>query len=120
MTYIDGYVLPVKHADKEAYRALAEKAVPLFKEFGALQIVETWGQDLPKGETTDFFRAVKAEDDENVVFSWVIWPDKATRDAGWEKMMKDERMQPDEGKPMPFDGKRMFWGGFEPLLDSNS
>ncbi len=115
MSYVDGYVLPVKHANKEAYRAMAAKAAPIFVEHGALHVVEAWGDDLPKGKTTDFFMAVKAEEGENVVFSWVIWPDKAARDAGWQKLMADERMKPDGD--MPFDGPRMFWGGFEPIVD---
>ncbi len=118
MPYVDGYVLPVKHAKKDAYVAMAKKAAPLFHEYGALHVMEAWGSDIPKGETTDFFMAVKAQEDENVVFSWIIWPDKATRDAGWEKMMKDERMQPDG--EMPFEGKRMFWGGFEPVVDTRA
>ncbi len=115
MPYVDGYVLPVPNANREAYRAMAQKLAPFFIECGALQIVECWGDDVPHGTTTDFFTAVKAKEDENVVLSWIIWPDKATRDSGWEKIMADER-----GKPqaeMPFDGKRMFWGGFEPIVD---
>jgi uncharacterized protein YbaA (DUF1428 family) len=115
MSYIDGFVLPVPEGNKEAYRAMAQKAAGLFQEFGATRVVEAWGSDLPRGKNTDFFMAVKAEEGENVVFSWITWPDKATRDAGWAKMMEDERMKPDG--EMPFDGKRMFWGGFEPLLD---
>jgi uncharacterized protein YbaA (DUF1428 family) len=115
MAYIDGYVIPVPAANKEAYRAMAARVAPVFLELGALRLVETWGQDVPHGDTTDFYRATKAEEGENIVFSWVVWPSKDIRDAGWAKLMQDERMKA-EGA-MPFDGKRMFWGGFEPLLD---
>ena len=101
------------NGNKEAYRAMAAKAAGMFKEYGATRVVEAWGDDVPDGKVTDFRRAVKAEDGENVVFSWVEWPDKATRDAGWAKVMADERMKPDHDN-MPFDGKRMFWGGFAP------
>jgi uncharacterized protein YbaA (DUF1428 family) len=115
MSYVDGFVVPVPEGNKEAYRAMAVKASKIFQEFGATRVVEAWGTDLPRGTVTDFYMAAKAEEGENIVFSWIIWPDKATRDAGWEKVMADERMKP-EGD-MPFDGKRMFWGGFEPFVD---
>lgn len=115
MAYVDGFVCPVPEGNKEAYLKMANKAAPIFVEYGALQVTETWGNDVPRGKTTDFFMATKAEEGENVVFSWVIWPDKATRDAGWAKIMEDERMKPDGDAP--FDGKRMFWGGFETILD---
>ncbi|MCX8475178.1 MAG: DUF1428 domain-containing protein [Sphingomonas sp.] len=114
MAYIDGFVVPVSEGKKEAYREMAATAAPIFREHGATQVVEAWGNDLPRGKATDFFMAVKAEEGENVVFSWIIWPDKAARDAGWEKVMADERMKPPA--EMPFDGKRMFWGGFEPIV----
>ena len=113
MSYIDGFVAPAK--DKQAYLDMAAKAAPIFIEHGALHVVEGFGHDVPRGEHTDFYRALKAEEGETPVFSWIIWPDKATRDAGWEKVMADERMQPPS--EMPFDGKRMFWGGFEPIVD---
>ncbi|WP_310468171.1 DUF1428 domain-containing protein [Sphingomonas sp.] len=114
--YTDGYILPVPNAKKDAYRAMAEKAAGKFKELGALRVVEAWGDDVPNGKVTDYKKAVKAEDGENIVYSYVEWPDKATRDAGWEKMMKDPDMQP--GDDVPFDGKRMFWGGFKPIVDT--
>jgi uncharacterized protein YbaA (DUF1428 family) len=114
--YVDGFVVPVPPANKEAYRAMAEKASTVFQEYGAVRVVEAWGDDLPEGKVTDFHRAVKAVDGENVVFSWIEWPSKATRDEGWKKVMEDERMKPDHGA-MPFDGQRMFWGGFAPILD---
>lgn len=112
--YLDGFVSPVTPANKAAYVALAEKAAGKFLELGALRSSENWGEDVPDGKVTDFKRSVLAEGDENVVFSWVEWPDKATRDAGWGKLMADPSMQPDT---MPFDGKRMIWGGFNPVID---
>ncbi|MBO9713344.1 DUF1428 domain-containing protein [Sphingomonas sp.] len=117
MSYVDGWVVPVPHDKREAYREMAVKGAEVFKDHGATHIVECWGNDLPRGKTTDFFMAVKAEENENVVFSWIVWPSKESRDAGWAKVMQDERMKPEDG--MPFDGKRMFWGGFEVILDSN-
>jgi uncharacterized protein YbaA (DUF1428 family) len=116
MGYADGFVVPVSEANKEAYRAMAAKAAPIFLEFGATRVVEGWGDDVPDGKVTDFRRAVKAEPGENVVYSFVEWPSKAARDEGWAKVMADERMKPDHDD-MPFDGKRMFWGGFAPILD---
>jgi uncharacterized protein YbaA (DUF1428 family) len=115
--YVDGFVLPVMPEKKEAYIALAEKAAANFSKHGALRLVEAWGDDLPDGKQTDFRRAVQAKEGENVVFSWLEWPDKATRDSAWAKMMGDPDMQPDHGDP-PFDGMRMFWGGFDIILDS--
>ena len=115
MSYIDGFVIPVRNDKKEAYRKLAILAAAIFKEHGATKIVECWGDDVPDGKTTDFKRAVKAEEGENVVFSWIVWPSKAARDAGQKKVMEDPRMQPHD---MPFDGKRMIFGGFELMLDS--
>ena len=108
--YADGYVVPVPTGNKEAYRELAAKAANVFKEYGATRVVEAWGDDVPDGKVTDFKRAVKATTDESVVFSFVEWPDKATRDEGWKQVMKDPRMQP--GKDMPFDGQRMVLGRF--------
>jgi uncharacterized protein YbaA (DUF1428 family) len=114
--YVDGYLLPVPEGKKDAYRAMAQKAAGKFKSYGALRVVEAWGDDLPEGKVTDYQRAVKAEAGEGIIYSYVEWPDKETRDAGWQKMMSDPDMQPDGD--MPFDGKRMFWGGFRPLIDA--
>jgi uncharacterized protein YbaA (DUF1428 family) len=114
MAYIDGFVAPAR--DREAYLEMARKAAPIFLEHGAIRVVESWAHDVPRGKVTDFYMSVKAEEDETPVFSWIEWPSKEARDAGWEKVMADERMKP-EGE-MPFDGKRMFWGGFEPILDT--
>lgn len=113
--YIDGIVVPVPTANKDAYRAMAEKTSAKFREQGAVRVMESWGDDVPEGKVTDYQRAVQARPDENIVYSWIEWPDKATRDSAWEKIMADPDMQP--GGEMPFDGQRMFWGGFEPILD---
>jgi uncharacterized protein YbaA (DUF1428 family) len=116
MPYIDGFVASVSPANKEAFRKHAEESAALFKDFGSTRQVETWGDDVPEGKVTDFRRAVAAEGDEVVVFSWLEYPDKATRDAAVQKMMSDPRMEA-IGASMPFDGKRMIYGGFEPLVD---
>jgi uncharacterized protein YbaA (DUF1428 family) len=116
MSYVDGFVLPIKDGQIDAYRALAEKFAQKVTGFGAIASVESIGDGLEHGKLTDFYRAVQAKDGENVIFSFVIWPDKETRDAGWEKLMADPEMQP--GADMPFDGKRMFWGGFKPIVNT--
>jgi uncharacterized protein YbaA (DUF1428 family) len=115
MNYVDGFVAAVPAANKDAFLAHANMALPLFKEFGAIRIVECWGDDVPDGKVTDFKTAVKAKEDEVVVFSWIEWPSKEVRDAGMKKMMSDPRMQ---GMKMPFDGQRMIFGGFRPMLDA--
>ncbi|KLK94168.1 RNA signal recognition particle 4.5S RNA [Microvirga vignae] len=115
MSYIDGFVIPVPAGKRDAYRKVAAQAAPIFKEHGALRIVECWGDDIPDGEVTDFKKAVKAEGTENVVFSWIVWPSKEARDEGNKKVMADSRLT---GAEMPFDAKRMFWGGFQILLDT--
>jgi uncharacterized protein YbaA (DUF1428 family) len=114
MSYIDGVVVAVTTAKKQAYLDYAKKVDAIFKEYGALQVVEGWGSDVPEGKVTDFKRAVQATGEETVVFSWIRWPDKATRDAAWDKIMKEERMS---GADMPFDGKRMIYGGFDVALE---
>ena len=117
MSYVDGFVIPVPEGQKEAYRKLAEEAAVIYREYGALHIVETWGHDVPEGKVTDFYGAVKCEPGENVVFSWITWPSKEVRDAGQKKVMEDPRLQmPEAG--MPFDGKRMIFGGFEVIVES--
>ena len=115
--YTDGFVVPVPEAKRGAYRELASKMAKVFRQHGATRVIEAFSNDVPKGEVTDFYRAVKAEDGEGVVFSFIEWPDKQTRDEGWSKIMADESLKP-QGD-MPFDGKRMFWGGFEKILDTN-
>lgn len=114
--YIDGFVVPVPDGKLDDYRALAQKMAGVFREHGALRDVEAIDDDVPKGEITDFYRAVKSESGERVVFAFLEWPDKDTRDEAWKKLMADESMKPDG--EMPFVGQRMFWGGFSPILDS--
>ena len=119
MSYIDGFVIAVPDAKRKQFIAHANTFDAIFMEFGATRVVECWGDDVPDGKLTDFRRAVQAKDDETVVFSWVEWPDKATRDAGMKKMMEDPRMDPATpgNPPMPFDGKRMIFGGFAPIFE---
>ena len=114
MSYIDGFVIAVPNTKREQFILHARTFDPIFLEVGATRVVECWGDDVPDGKLTDFRRAVQAEPDESVVFSWVEWPDKATRDAGMEKIMKDPRMP--AASDMPFDGKRMIFGGFKPVV----
>jgi uncharacterized protein YbaA (DUF1428 family) len=114
--YTDGFVVPVPEGKRDAYRELASKMAKEFRKHGANRVVEAYGDDLSRGQVTDFYRAVKAEDGEGVVFSFIEWPDKAVRDEAWKAIMADESLRPDGD--MPFDGKRMFWGGFENILDT--
>jgi uncharacterized protein YbaA (DUF1428 family) len=117
MTYVDGFVVAVPTANRELYRRHAQSAAAVFKEYGALSVVECWGDDVPEGKLTSFPMAVKRKDDETVVFSWVTWPSRQTRDAGMQKVMADPRLQPDSN-PMPFDGQRLIYGGFEVIVDA--
>ena len=114
--YSDGFIVPVPEGKRDAYRELASKMAKVFREKGATRVIEAFSDDVSKGKVTDFYRAVKAEDGEGVVFSFIEWPDKATRDEAWKAIMSDESLKP-EGE-MPFDGKRMFWGGFEKIVDT--
>jgi uncharacterized protein YbaA (DUF1428 family) len=114
MSYVDGFVAAVPTANKAAYLEHAKMALAMFKDLGAIRMVECWGDDVPDGKLTDFKMAVKAQPDEVVMFSWIEWPSKEVRDAGMKKMMDDPRMK--EMK-MPFDAKRMIYGGFQPILD---
>ena len=118
MTYADGFLLAVPSANREAFTEFARVFDTIFMEFGATRIVEAWGDDIPDGTLTDFRKSVQATADETVGFSWVEWPDKATRDNGMKRMMEDPRMDPQTpGNPeMPFDGKRMVFGGFVPVV----
>ena len=115
-SYTDGFVVPVPEGKRDAYRELAAKMAGVFRQHGATRVIESIADDVKRGEVTDFYRAVKAEDGETVVFSFIEWPDKATRDDAWKAIMADESLKP-EGE-MPFSGQRMFWGGFEPILDT--
>jgi len=117
MNYVDGFVAAVPTANREKYLQHAQKTTAVFKEYGALQVVETWGNDVPEGKVTSFTMAVQRKDDETVVFSWITWPSKAVRDDAWKKVMEDPRFNP-ETNPMPFDGKRMIYGGFEMILSA--
>lgn len=119
MSYIDGYLIPVAHDKREDYARLAAHAAPIFIEHGALEVVEAWGDDMMRGQTTDFFMAVKAEAAENVVFSWIRWPDKAARDAGNQAAMADPRFEDLDGSGL-FDGKRMVFSGFAPLVEQRA
>ncbi|EAQ64033.1 hypothetical protein MED121_20726 [Marinomonas sp. MED121] len=114
MNFIDGFVAAVPTENKAKYIEHAKEAALLFKGYGALGVVECWGEDVPEGEKTSFPMAVKCEEHETVVFSWVTWPSKAVRDKGWEAMMQDEKMAAFE---MPFDGSRLIYGGFQTIVN---
>ena len=116
MSYIDGFVIAVPTANKQKFIQHANDGDSVFVEHGATRILECWGDDVQDGKQTDFRRAVNAKEDETVVFSWIEWPDKATRDAGMEKAMQDPRLSP-QSNPMPFDGLRMIFGGFAPVVE---
>ena len=119
MSYIDGFILAVPKANQQKFIDHANNADSVFIEMGAIRVLECWGDDVPEGDTTDFRKAVKAKDDEDVVFSWIEWPDKETRDVAMAKMTDpnniDPRLDP-EKNPMPFDGKRMIYGGFKSVV----
>ena len=116
MTYVDGFVLAVPTSNRDTFRKHAEMAAPIFKEHGAVKVVECWGDDVPDGKLTSFPMAVQKKDDETVVFSWIVWPSRQARDEGMKKVMADPRVQANVN-PMPFDGKRMIFGGFEVLVE---
>jgi uncharacterized protein YbaA (DUF1428 family) len=116
MSYIQGFVVPVRQDSKDDYRNLCGQMASIFREYGATRVVECWGEDVPDGKVTDFKRAVQARPDENVVFSWIVWPDRATCDDAAKKMPSDERMQP--SGDLPFDMQRLIFAGFSPLFDS--
>ena len=113
--YIDGIVMPVPAANKAAYLTFCTTIDAAFREHGATRVIDCWGDDIPDGKVTDFRRAAQAEEGDAIVFGWVEWPSKAVRDAGWERLMQDERMAP--GQDRPFDGKRMMFGSFVPIVD---
>jgi uncharacterized protein YbaA (DUF1428 family) len=113
MPYIEGFVAAVPTANRDTYIQHATEAADYFKKLGATRVIECWGDDVPKGEVTDFYKAVQAKDDETVIFSWIEYPDRATRDAANEKMAADTEMSSE----MPFDSQRMFWGGFEQVVN---
>lgn len=119
MSYIDGFVIAVPTGNKAKFIEHARKLDPIFIELGAIRVIEGWGDDVPDGKVTDFRRSVHATAEETVAFSWIEWPDKATRDAAMKMMMEDPRMDPSNpgNPPIPFDGKRMIFGGFEQVVE---
>jgi uncharacterized protein YbaA (DUF1428 family) len=116
MTYVDGFVAAVPTANREKFKKHAEEAAAALKTNGALSVVECWGDDVPEGQMTSFPMAVKRKPDETVIFSWITWPSKEVRDTGMKATMADPRMRPDTN-PMPFDGKRVIFGGFVPIVE---
>lgn len=116
MSYVDGFLAAVPTAKREAFRHHAETMAQIFKEFGALNVSECWGDDVPEGKLTSFPLAVKLQEGETVVFSWILWPDRSTRDAGMASFMADPRVHA-QGNQMPFDGQRMVFGGFQRIVD---
>jgi uncharacterized protein YbaA (DUF1428 family) len=116
MAYVDGVLAAVPADGKDAYLEHAARAAEVFRAHGALSVVEGWGDDLPEGERNSMHSAVLREPGETVVLSWITWPSRAARDAGWAAVMADPRMS-EEANPMPFDGSRMIFGGFEVILD---
>jgi len=117
MSYVDGYVLAVPRKNKSDYIRLAEESAAVFKDHGALSVVENWADDVPEGKLTSFPMAVKSEDGEDVVFSWITWPSREARDAGNKAAMADPRLQGWDPGKMPFDGKRMIFGGFDTIVE---
>jgi len=115
--YVDGFLLAVPTAKREAYRTHAAEAALVFREHGALSLVECWGDDVPEGKVNSMHTAVLRRDDETVVLSWITWPDKPTRDTGMQKVFADPRM-PATMAAMPFDGQRMIFGGFEVIVNA--
>jgi len=117
MAYVDGCIIPVPTTERQAFLDHARTIDAYFIEAGAVRVVECWADDVPEGKVTDFRKAVSATDDESVVFSWIEWPDKASRDAAMKAMSDNAEMM---AQPMPFDGKRMIWGGFAPIFDARN
>lgn len=117
MNYVDGYLVPVPTANRDAYVKIAHEMAALFKQNGALQVVECWGDDVPEGKVTSFSMAVQRKPDEAVVFSWVVWPSRQARDEGMKQVMEHPSMKPGP-ENMPFDGMRMIFGGFQVIVDA--
>ena len=116
MNYVDGLVAAVPDENKAKYIQFARESAAVFKKYGALKLVDNWADDVPEGELTSFPMAVKCKENESIIFSWIIWPSKEVRNSGWEKVMQDSRMS-EENNPMPFDGRRMIYGGFQMVVD---
>ncbi len=117
MNYVDGFVAAVANENKAAYIKHAADAAVIFKEHGALKLVECWGDDVPNGQLTSFPMAVQCKKNETVVFSWIVWPSKEARNSGMQKVMSDPRMDTSVN-PMPFDGSRLIFGGFQMVVDA--
>ncbi len=121
MSFVDGYLIAVPAASKQKFIAQAKDMDQFFMDMGAIRVMECWGEDVPRGKLTDFYRAVQAKEDETVVFSWIEWPDKATRDAAMSRMHDlmeagtEDRFNMEMNPPC-FDGKRMIFGGFVPVV----
>lgn len=116
MNYVDGFVLPVPKANLAAYRRLARKMGNIWKEYGALEYIECVADDVRPGKLTSFPQSVKLKPDEVVVFSWISYRSRAHRDRVMAKVLADPRLSGMSSASMPFDGKRMFFGGFKPML----
>jgi uncharacterized protein YbaA (DUF1428 family) len=117
MAYIDGFVVPVLPGQRDAYVEMARNAADIFREHGAIRVVECLSDDVPHGKVTDFYRAVAAKEEETIAFSWIVWPSKEARDAGMAKVMADDRMNPKDA--MPFDLQRIIFGGFVVAVDTD-
>jgi len=117
MSYIDGYIIAVPRKSKSEYIKIAEESAIVFKDHGALSVVENWADDVPEGTLTSLPMAVKCEEDEDVVFSWIVWPSREVRDAGNQAAMEDPRFKDWDLNAMPFDGKRMIYGGFKTIVE---
>lgn len=117
MPYIDGFIAAVPIENREKYVNHVTEAAAIFKEHGALKLIECWEDDVPDGDVTSFPMAVKRKEGEKIVFSWIVWPSREVRIRGMKKVMEDPRMH-DETNPMPFDGKRLIYGGFEMILEA--
>jgi len=115
MNYVDGFVAAVPTANKLSYQRHCQDMGAVFKEYGALAVVDCWGDDVPEGKLTSFTMAVKREPEEAVAFGWIVWPSREVRDAAWERVMADPRMK---DQTMPLDGKRMIYGGFQVIAQS--
>ena len=116
--YVDGFVVPVPKSKLDAYRRMSRKAGKLWKEHGALEYTECVADDAPKGKVTSFPQSVKLKPDELVVFAWIVYKSRKHRDSVNKKVMKDRRLAAMmDPKAMPFDGKRMFWGGFKSIVE---
>lgn len=117
MNYVDGFVVAVPTANREAYTRMAEAGAAVFKAHGALSVTECWGDDVPEGKVTSFPMAVQRKQDETVVFSWITWPSRAARDEGMKNAMADPKLK-EAMEAMPFDGKRMIYGGFQVIVSA--